>query len=76
VSPESVEDRSVDECGVAGRLTSSMESPASVSESGDEVSLAVDCFRNYSAAEVFVQSLARQTDQQDVEAILGRQRDL
>ncbi len=53
-----------------------MESPASVSESGDEVSLAVDCFRNYSAAEVFVQSLARQTDQQDVEAILGRQRDL
>ena len=51
----------------------SMESP--VSDSGDE-SLAVDCFRNYSASEVFIQSLARQTDQQDVAAILAHQRDL
>ncbi|CAG0915585.1 unnamed protein product [Notodromas monacha] len=52
-----------------------MESPVNDSEDGEE-SLAVDCFQNYSPSEVFVQSLARQTDEGDVETILCHQRDL
>lgn len=45
------------------------------SSSGSDIG-SIDCFQNYTAPEVFVQGLAGQINQQDVEAIIRAQKQM
>lgn len=46
------------------------------SEGTPESDFSIECFQNYTAPEVFIQGLAGIVDQQDVESMIGAQKQM